>query len=739
MRYARLLPPVLALILIASPPSSAEASVLNVPQDYPTIQAAINAAVNGDTVTVGPGTYVENINFHGKAITVTSAQGPSQTVIDGGALDSVATFTSGEGSGSVLYGFTLRNGRSDSSTPGFGDGGGVRIQSASPTITNNVVTENTACNGLGISVRFSSALIQGNTINRNVRQGCSGGTGGGGIQVVGAGAAKIIGNVISDHVMTSGDGGGIALFAAGTPTIQGNVISGNTASGLSPCARGGGISMFNNSDADIIGNLIVGNSAGCGGGIQWLVPSGARGPLLVNNTIANNDAALGSGFYADGFDGGVKLFNNIVVPNPGQTAVWCTTSFDLTPPAFQSNDVFAPSAMRYGGSCTDQTGANGNISADPLFIDSADGNYNLQMASPVIDAGTNAAPKLPSVDINGDPRVVDGHGNGSAIVDMGAVEWNDVVPPETTITSGPTGTIIVDSASFTWAGADNLTPPGTLVYAYRLDPLEPGFSDFGSATARTYTGLANGTYTLYVKARDLAGNEDPTPATRSFTVNVDRIAPETTITTGPTGTIAVNSATFTWTGTDNVTAVGNLTFAYRLHPLEPSFSAFTSATSKTYNGLANGSYTLYVKARDEAGNEDASPASQAFTVTLGSDLVEVAMSNLPATISAGGKLQVTDTVQNQGGVAAGSSTTRYYLSKDRQKSADNLRLSGSHSVPGLAPGATYTKTESVGIPATTPAGSYYLLVCADDKTAVNEVNEGNNCLASAASIQVTSR
>jgi len=89
--------------------------------------------------------------------------------------------------------------------------------------------------------------------------------------------------------------------------------------------------------------------------------------------------------------------------------------------------------------------------------------------------------------------------------------------------------------------------------------------------------------------------------------------------------------------------------------------------------------------------------------------------------------------------AAGASTTRYYLSRDRQKGADDVRLNGSHSVPGLAPGVTYSKTESVGIPSAVAAGTYYLLVCADDKTAVKEVNEGNNCLASATSVQVTSR
>jgi Y_Y_Y domain len=59
-----------------------------------------------------------------------------------------------------------------------------------------------------------------------------------------------------------------------------------------------------------------------------------------------------------------------------------------------------------------------------------------------------------------------------------------------------------------------------LVYATRLEPLETAFSAFGSATTKSYSNLANGNYTFHVKARDQAGNEDTTPATRAFTVNV---------------------------------------------------------------------------------------------------------------------------------------------------------------------------------------------------------------------------
>jgi hypothetical protein len=86
-------------------------------------------------------------------------------------------------------------------------------------------------------------------------------------------------------------------------------------------------------------------------------------------------------------------------------------------------------------------------------------------------------------------------------------------------------------------------------------------------------------------------------------------------------------------------------------------------------------------------------------------------------------------VQNKGGVTATSSNTRFYFAKDPQKGANDLTLTGNHSVPSLAPGATYTKTVNVGVPSWAPAGVYDLLVCADDNGAVQEVVEDNNCLA----------
>ena len=73
------------------------AAVINVPADQPTIQDAIDVAQTGDTVLVAPGTYLENINFSGKNITVKSSNGNKVTIIDGGHNTSVVTFDSGEG------------------------------------------------------------------------------------------------------------------------------------------------------------------------------------------------------------------------------------------------------------------------------------------------------------------------------------------------------------------------------------------------------------------------------------------------------------------------------------------------------------------------------------------------------------------------------------------------------------------------------------------------------------------
>ena len=92
----------------------------------------------------------------------------------------------------------------------------------------------------------------------------------------------------------------------------------------------------------------------------------------------------------------------------------------------------------------------------------------------------------------------------------------DNTPPDTVITGGPSGPITVTEATFTFTGSDNLTPAADLVFAWRLDG--GAWSEFQAATTASVTMLAPGPHTFEVKARDLAGNEDPTPAQATFTV-----------------------------------------------------------------------------------------------------------------------------------------------------------------------------------------------------------------------------
>jgi parallel beta-helix repeat protein len=379
---------------------AAEAATINVPADQPTLQQAISAASNGDTILVAPGTYHENINFLGKAITVASTGGPSVTTINGGGRESVVTFSSGEANSSVLEGFTITNG--NASVYNLYTGGGIAILYASPTIRNNVVTNNAASNGGGIGLYVSpNAVIKNNLVTQNS---------GGGIYIQGGSVGQIIGNTISKN--TSVSGGGISLFDAGAPTIENNLITGNSAS------QGGGIATVNQTQGAIVQNLIVANVTGedgQGGGISLSVPNGSIGPTTVNNTIVTNQAVEGSGVYVGGFDTQTALYNNVIVGSAGQSAVYCDGTYGYTPTALYNNDAFSSSGTGFDGVCSAIAGTNGNISSDPLFLN-ATSDFRLQNGSPAAGTGNSSAPALPLSDFSGNPRLVNGK------IDMGVYE-----------------------------------------------------------------------------------------------------------------------------------------------------------------------------------------------------------------------------------------------------------------------------------------------------------------------------
>jgi hypothetical protein len=166
----------LIIVFALSYSSISLATIINIPDDYPTIQEGIDASIDGDTVLVSTGLYWECINFNGKNIVVASNYIFSldeldiqNTIIDGAGYCTVVTFENGEDSTASITGFTLKNGHNY-------EGGGILCEGSSPIIVDNIIRENSAsynANGGGIHCSYSTARIIGNTIIDN--SGCHGG------------------------------------------------------------------------------------------------------------------------------------------------------------------------------------------------------------------------------------------------------------------------------------------------------------------------------------------------------------------------------------------------------------------------------------------------------------------------------------------------------------------------------------------------------------------------------------
>jgi hypothetical protein len=150
--------PAFVCILIGA---SAPAGIIHVPDDYPTIQAGIDAASNGDVVEIADGTYTgdgnRDLDLGGKAITVRSASGPDNCTIDceGSEIEPHIGFyfTSGEDPDSVLEGVTIINGYLDFDAPIA-----IAVSNSNPTIKNNVFVGN----GIEFGGNVSDAQVLGN-------------------------------------------------------------------------------------------------------------------------------------------------------------------------------------------------------------------------------------------------------------------------------------------------------------------------------------------------------------------------------------------------------------------------------------------------------------------------------------------------------------------------------------------------------------------------------------------------
>ncbi len=440
--------PCIALTLFGFAAAQAQ-QTFRVPADRPTIQAGIDAASPGDTVLVAPGTYLENIDFKGKAITLRSSDGATKTIIDGSqGLKPAVFFTHGETRASVLDGFTVQNGGDETHT---GTPGGILLQKSAPTLQSNIITHNHC---YGVLIQQSSPLFVKNEISNTLSAGSCGFAGGSGVWLQGSLPVangprmhpQFFDNLFENNTQSGqedagGNGGaGIAVWG-GSPILQNNIFRNNRTF----AGTGGAINVVSDDDGvTIIHNLIYGNEAGCGGGGLAFHFGTYGGPgsvvdYIENNTIVGNTTNGSCGFSDHGPASQIYLWrstsrrvfvNNIIVGATSNPAITDDTSYDAGPfglNIFDHNLVWNPQGKLVGGNLVDPTGTFGNISADPHFLNQAAFDFHLTPGSPAVDTGNNSSPNAGSVggnisDLDGNYAPQDATGKGYPVLDIGAYE-----------------------------------------------------------------------------------------------------------------------------------------------------------------------------------------------------------------------------------------------------------------------------------------------------------------------------
>jgi len=273
----------------------------------------------------------------------------------------------GERGTAAIDGFTIRNGGGH---PGIMPNGfGIALDpftEARATIRNNVITQNHVRGGIGI--------LGGTTVEVEIQ------------------GNRVIDNKRGIEVRLPVSGSAIRGFV----WIANNVIAFNSVDPGNPSGAGlyimGCCAFTEPGDFtfDVTNNTVYRNSALYGGGLT----GNASNLAIVNNIFFMNSASVtGDDLYLV------------------QAALEATVEFNVL-----------------GGGQLD--GVDGNVATDPELVDPEDGDFHLGRESPAIDSGTNTVPGLPSADFEGDPRVLDGNGDGTAVVDRGAdefAEWVSIV------------------------------------------------------------------------------------------------------------------------------------------------------------------------------------------------------------------------------------------------------------------------------------------------------------------------
>lgn len=363
--------------------------IINVPGDQPTIQAGINAAVDGDIVLVAEGTYYENINFWGKVITVASQyyldgneRHIKKTIINGSQptdpdYGSVVTFFSGEDTNSVLCGFTITGG--SGSKVFIPDearmGGGVFCIASSPKICHNIFKENIIsgsplCYGGGIIAGPPGfpfpIVIEDNVFTKNEAYGIYSASGGGLENYL---PGRITNNKCSNNYvyceMGIAAGGGLGAYNLRDPNAPLLIVSGNEVThNKTECtpsdtigAISAGMQIFG-FNITVSNNTVTNNEVVCptdysyGAGVVLDYPDDRV--VLKNNIISHNKFSGGGGCLGGGvaiWDGDAKLYNNVISHNEATygAGIYVVNDVTISEPEYINNTITKNEATVSGG------------------------------------------------------------------------------------------------------------------------------------------------------------------------------------------------------------------------------------------------------------------------------------------------------------------------------------------------------------------------------------------------------
>jgi hypothetical protein len=362
-------------------------------RDFDTIQAGIDAGVDGDTVLVAPGEYIitEPITFRGKAITVKSEAGRDQTTIRMGTpadtnRGSVVVFENNETVESILDGFTITGGQgcrvwvAETSSFAWG-GGGIFFDASSGTIANCTIVQNRADGGGGVTSLANSLVTVSN---------CT----------------------IADNSVTI-IGGGIQCWQNSTVTMIDCIVIGNSVTGTTPAIEGWGGGLYCGPGCSLtaVNCNIVENSAGVGGAGATCDQNSLV--TLKDCVILKNSAEIiGGGVECSG---SVTLTNCVIARNSSLRWAGGLSCEELSSSVIVNNCSFwANSATEEGGGVGCFNGASATVTNSIFWSNTAaKGNEIFLEESPTrfSVAYSNVAGGHAGIHVQGDSTLDWGEGN----------------------------------------------------------------------------------------------------------------------------------------------------------------------------------------------------------------------------------------------------------------------------------------------------------------------------------------